>query len=458
MEHWHLMGLEPGIQALPASALAKVLLGAHYLPHEMMLFVATVAQVHPEWRATVLGSPLYGLSAGCSQARRRLLPPIARTLSHAFDTGILDWTSARSVLVSGVVPADQRRTPTGVQGVRILASVVSASSPLPLTDVRLSSTGLDADSFAQLAAAFAFNTPPQLPPVSTTLDDDVTKKKAAIAKVARAVQLDSLFIACGLDHTEIAASLVHDGMDPNAVVCFGTSPVSLRTSRFDGDDDATTVWMEFLGAFNFKWLTLNGELTTRCSPRDLAKHRQYYDTVAAVDRACEDVRARRRWRVLALSNNKWLGDEGALTGLVPLLEGPASELEELRIDNIGCGTAGIAAVASRLPRTLTGLYCHDNEGVAQPEVASESQPGVAALIQVLPKLALLSYLTPRSLVKYAPTKPSTRPSYQPSVPSYMPSMEVDYVPSSFDGDDGVLYRPTSPTYVPWSVGERALRN
>ena len=56
MEHWHLMGLEPGIQALPASALAKVLLGAHYLPHEMMLFVATVAQVHPEWRAIVLGT------------------------------------------------------------------------------------------------------------------------------------------------------------------------------------------------------------------------------------------------------------------------------------------------------------------------------------------------------------------------------------------------------------------
>ena len=158
------MASQPGIQSLPASTLANVLLGAHRVcaPHEVLLLVARSAQVHPEWRAAVLKSPLYGfLGKFHPEWRSTLLATVTQALRRACDTGVLEFhlrdRCARQTLHPGCPFAVHNTNLIGPPGATILAAAVLAGSSLFLTEVRLAHTGLDAESFGKLAAALNIN-------------------------------------------------------------------------------------------------------------------------------------------------------------------------------------------------------------------------------------------------------------------------------------------------------------
>jgi hypothetical protein len=252
------------IQALPANVLAQVLLGAHSTrtasPHELLLRVAAIAQVCRDWRATVLSSALYGLpvTEQAGRPRAQLLALITRGLRRALESSVLSFRFSSS---------DDPNI--GFTGAKILAVAVSAGAPLPLKELRLVECGLNAESLALLAPAFAYSVGARAP-----------------------------------------------------------TPPSSAVGGGDGDDHAATS-----------------------------------DADAATSRL----------RVLDVSQNPALGDAGVLNGLVPLLAGPGSELETLRVDTIGCGDAGIAAVAERLPRTSRTLSCSSNGMVHMADMADVSQ-------------------------------------------------------------------------------------
>jgi hypothetical protein len=192
------------IQSLPAGVLTEVLIGAHFTrlmaPHALLLHVATVAQVHRDWRAVVRGSPLYGCSACAGLSRPWLLTLLTKALRRALQCGMLTFQDTR---MSGSL--DEHYSPTdvdwfldweilrndrqndseprpdrviGAAGAEILAATLSAGSPLvfhgseslrltysvysppdkwcsenTLTDLRLRGCGLNAESLAQLVPA-----------------------------------------------------------------------------------------------------------------------------------------------------------------------------------------------------------------------------------------------------------------------------------------------------------------
>jgi hypothetical protein len=313
------------IQALPANVLAQVLLGAHSTrtasPHELLLRVAAIAQVCRDWRATVLSSALYGLpvTEQAGRPRAQLLALITRGLRRALESSVLSFRFSSS---------DDPNI--GFTGAKILAAAVSAGAPLPLKELRLVKCGLNAESLALLAPAFAYSVGARTPPSS---------------------------------------SAVGGG---------------------DGDDHAATS-----------------------------------DADAATSRL----------RVLDVSQNPALGDAGVLNGLVPLLAGPGSELETLRVDTIGCGDAGIAAVAERLPRTLRTLSCSGNGVAHMADRADDPRadpvpPGVAALLSALPELKQLKTLAPAMLTYFAPQLCAAKPPVVVGSPPCNPNRSPTYAPTS----------------------------
>lgn len=420
-------------QSLPASTLANVLLGAHRVcaPHEVLLLVARSAQVHPEWRAAVLKSPLYGfLGKFHPEWRSTLLATVTQALRRACDTGVLEFR----LRDSDIRRARQTRHPShpfavhgtnliGPPGATILAAAVLAGSSLLLTEVRLAHTGLDAESLGKLAAALYINAPARVPNRPVVLDAETVKKGAVLTEVARAAQVVSdryigyifigqLMIACGLGYTDIAVALVHDhGTNPHHKYLYGTNP---HDPWLENVADASSprefaeMWEDFLGAFNFRWLVINGAIVARFSPLDLAVHNKHPETAAAVKQAYAEYCSRRRLHIIDVSGNALLGDDGALSGVVTLL-GPTSELKELYMENIGCGDTGMVAVAKCLPQTLTTFNCDENEFASGPEpipIAQENrwlrlqatieqqQKGSAALMFALRQLKQLKHVTP----------------------------------------------------------------
>ena len=132
-------------------------------------------------------------------------------------------------------------------------------------------------------------------------------------------------------------------------------------------------------------------------------------------------------RLLDVGHNR-LGDGGVIEGLVPLLAGVASDIEVLRMDAVGCGDAGVVAVAANLPKKITALDCSDNFPLG-------ARAGVAALVATLPSLQHLLDLEPVSLQVHAPHILVNRENrerellaepYSPTSPSYVPFLSAGH--------------------------------
>jgi hypothetical protein len=273
--------MAPGFESLPVGSLTKILLGAHktLAPHELPVRAAIVAQVHPDWQAVVRDSPLYCWRSDLSPRQRcRLLVLVTTALKRAQGSGVLTFDRPG---------AKKRERIIGAAGAELLAAALSASSPLPLAELRLRGCGLGAESLALLAPA-------------------------------------------------LASALVY-------------------RPDVRGDDGAS-------------------------ADGDGANNTSAEATALPPDRL----------GVLDLSLNP-LGDAGATDGLAPLLRGPASSIEALRIQEVGFSAVGMAAVAAQLPPTLAALDCRDNDGVEAPELGP-----------VLRGLEKLRHVKPTSLEKHVP--------------------------------------------------------
>jgi hypothetical protein len=108
------------------------------------------------------------------------------------------------------------------------------------------------------------------------------------------------------------------------------------------------------------------------------------------------------------------------------------------MDAVGCGDAGMVAVAENLPKKITALDCSDNDVAI---VCSGSEPvegvgagaGVAALVATLPSLKHLLDLEPVSLQAHTPHILVNRENrerellaepYSPTSPSYVPFLST----------------------------------